>query len=426
MFSFFNNKSSTKKRVYLDNAGATDMLRSAQAELVRLLGVYGNPSAIHKEGAVASTTLDSARAKIATILNAHAYETSFVGSGTESCNLAVLGTYEAWSKQQTANSKQQIPHIITSSIEHPAVLEPIKYLEKQNKITVTYLPVYDTGVVKVSDLRDALTEDTILVSIMFANNEIGTLQPVKEIGRVISEWKTSVGRDHMSYPYFHTDACQAGNYLSLDVLRLKCHLMSINASKVYGPKGIGALYKREGVMLAPISYGGGQERGLKSGTEPVALASAFATALTEVQKDKEIEGERLRMLRDTFKNKLTQAIPEVEFYGIFDEHQPQVKGYKLKSMHRLPNNLNFRIPGISSEEMILRLDAKGFAVSHKSACASAEDDGSYVIMSLGATETEAKENIRVTLGRFTTDNDMTALLHAIIDIVKKYRNTNNQ
>jgi cysteine desulfurase len=422
MFSFFNNKSnSSKKRVYLDNAGATEMLKSAQAELVRLLRVYGNPSAIHKAGAVASTTLDSARAKIATILNAPAYEVTFVGSGTESCNLAILGTYEAY-----ATNSSKLPHIITSSIEHPAVLEPIKYLEKQNKITVTYLPVYDTGVVKVSDLRDALTEDTILVSIMYANNEIGTLQPVKEIGREISIWKTTQGRDHMSYPYFHTDACQAGNYLSLDVLRLKCHLMSINASKVYGPKAIGALYRREGVKLNPITYGGGQERGLRSATESVALASSFAIALEEVQKDKEIESQRLRTIRDDFKNKLAKEVEGVEFYGIFDEYNIHNDTHKLKSDNRLPNNLNFRIPGISSEEMILRLDAKGFAVSHKSACASAEDDGSYVIMSLGATETEAKENIRVTLGRFTTDNDMTALLHAIIDIVKKYRNTNNK
>jgi cysteine desulfurase len=260
---------------------------------------------------------------------------------------------------------------------------------------------------------------------MYANNEIGTLQPVKEIGRELSLWKTAHNRTHNEYPYFHTDACQAGNYLPLDVLRLKCHLMSINSSKVYGPKGIGALYRREGIIVDPITYGGGQERGLRSGTESVALALAFATALTQVQHDKEKESLRLRILRDSFRDELVKAIPDAVFYGAWDEYHLQTTNHKLKTEHRLPNNLNFRIPNISSEEMILRLDAKGFAVSHKSACASQEDDGSYVIISLGATDTEAKENIRVTLGRSTTKEDMTTLLESIIDIVKKYRITTN-
>lgn len=415
MFSFFNKKT---ERVYLDNAGATEILPNAKAELLRVLDIYGNPSAIHKEGANASIELDKARAKVATVLNAHAYEVTFVGSGTESCNLAVLGTYYAWKKNN--KSLAMLPHIITSAIEHPAVLEPIKSLERNNLITVTYLPVYLDGVVKVSDLRDAITEHTILISIMYANNEIGTLQPVKEIGREISLWKTAKKKDHIDYPYFHTDACQAGNYLSLDVLRLKCHLMSINSSKVYGPKGVGALYKREGTSLDPITYGGGQERGLRSATESVALASSFACALEEVQKDKEKESGRLRTLRDAFRDELLKFIPGVVFYGAWDEYQTHDQDNKLKAEHRLPNNLNFRVPGISSEEMILRLDAKGFAVSHKSACASQEDDGSYVIISLGATELEAKENIRVTLGRNTKKEDLTSLIKAIVDINNKY------
>ena len=417
MFSFFNKQSKTK-RVYLDNAGATEILPRAKAELLRVLDVYGNPSAIHKEGANASTELDTSRAKVATILNAHAYEITFVGSGTESCNLAILGTYYAWKKNNKDISV--IPHIVTTEIEHPAVLESIKYLEKNNLVTVTYLPVYAFGVVKINDLRIAMNENTILVSVMYANNEIGTLQPVKEIGREISLWKTANKRDHNDYPYFHTDACQAGNYLSLDVLRLKCHLMSVNSSKVYGPKGIGLLYRREGIALDPISYGGGQERGLRSATESVALASSFACALEEVQKDKEKESLRLVELQNAFKQELSDQIPEVQFYGAFNESNLPTSNYQLSTIKRLPNNLNFRIPGITSEEMILRLDAKGFSVSHKSACASAEDDGSYVIMSLGATELEAKENIRVSIGRNTKKEDLNALIKAIVIIRNKY------
>ncbi len=416
MFSFFNKQS---KRVYLDNAGATELLPSAKAELLRVLDMYGNPSAIHKEGANASQELDKARATVATILNAHAYEITFVGSGTESCNLAILGTFHAWRKNNKGSL--ELPHIITSSIEHPAVLEPIKHLEKAGLVTVTYLPVTEEGVVKVSDVRESLRENTILVSIMYANNEIGTLQPVKEIGREISLWKTAHKRDHNAYPYFHTDACQAGNYLSLDVLRLKCHLMSINSSKVYGPKGVGALYRREGIALDPITYGGGQERGLRSATESVALTSAFAVALKEVQADKEKETLRLLTLQNYFKEELTKHIEDVQFYGVFNDAKLQALGYNLQALVRLPNNLNFRVPGISSEEMILRLDARGFAVSHKSACASQEDDGSYVIICLGATDTEAKENIRVTMGRKTTKEDMKTLLDAIVTIRNKFK-----
>lgn len=412
MFSFLKNKKT--RRVYLDYAGATPVSELSKAELIRTLSLYGNPSAIHKEGAIASTALDKSRATLAQLLNAHAYEITFVATGTESCNMAVLGTYLAYAKAQ-----DKVPHVITSSIEHPAVLEPIRHLEKEGKIKATYLPVYEDGVVKVSDVRDALTEDTILVSIMYANNEIGTLQPVKEIGRAIEEWKKDHERSHTEYPYFHVDACQAGNYLSLDVLRLKAHMMSVNSSKVYGPKGIALLYKREGIHVDPISYGGGQERNMRSGTESVSLASAFAVALKESQAMKETEGLRLAELRDRFKKELEENMPDVTFYGKCDEIK-KTKDNEYREMHRLPNNLNFRVPGIQSEEMILRLDAKGFAVSHKSACASQEDDGSYVIIALGATEIEAKENVRVTLGRETTWNDLERLLETIIEIKKKY------
>jgi len=398
MFNLFNKKA---KRIYLDNAGATPLGESAKHTLLKYGDVFGNPSAIHKEGDLASQALQKARNTIATVLNAHSYEIIFTGNGTESCNLAILGCSSHWVVRGG-----QLPHIITTEIEHPAVLEPIKYLEKQGRVTVTYLPVYENGIVKVKDFREALNENTVLVSVMYANNEIGTLQPVKEIGRALDEWKRENNKTFTSYPYFHIDACQAGNYLNLDVLRLKCHLMTINSSKVYGPKGIAALYKREGVRIEPMIYGGGQEREMRSGTESVSLAVAFAEALKESQDIRDKELSRLSTLRDFFFEKVEKEISDITIYGDKKE--------------RLPNNINIRVPGIPSDEMILRLDAKGFAVSHKSACASQETDGSYVVQALGATEAESLENVRITLGRNTIKSDLESLVIAIKEIKEKF------
>lgn len=421
ILQFFTSK---EKRIYLDNAGATEIGERAKRALLEALSTYGNPSGIHKEGAEASVLLDKARAMCATVLNAHAYEIYFTSSGTESCNLAVLGTYDSYRRQHTKDKEPQtLPHIITSSIEHPAILETIKLLEREGKVTVTYLPVYENGIVKVRDIREALCSETILVSVMYANNEIGTIQPVKEIGRAIDEWKRENEKSFTEYPYFHTDACQAANYCNLDVLRLKCHLMTVNSSKCYGPKGSALLYKREGISLNPVTYGGGQERTLRSGTENVSSAYAFGVALKESQEIREKESARLRALRDETVTRLKTEIPDIIFYGAFDEYSHVTKSEgaaHLKTELRLPNNINCRVPGISSEEMILRLDAKGVAVSHKSACASMETDGSYVLQAIGATEEEAKENIRISMGRSTTSEDLEKLVTATKDISTKY------
>lgn len=413
MFNLFKKN----KRVYLDNAGSTAISPVSSSALVEALSLYGNPSGIHKEGREAGQLLDKARALCAKVLNAHSYEIYFVGTGTESCNLAVTGTYYGFKK----NNKDKVPHIITTNIEHPAVLEPIRHLERKGKIKVTYIKANEDGIIRTQEVREALTEDTILVSVMYANNEIGTLQPVKEIGRVIEEWKKENNRTHTAYPYFHTDACQAANYCNLDVVRLRAHLMTVNSSKVYGPKGVALLYKREGVIVEPIVYGGGQERVLRSGTESVAQAYAFGMALSEADILKERESARLRELRDYCKEELTKEISNITFYGAFDLYNTHDKSErKLKEELRLPNNINCRVPKISSEEMILRLDALGFAVSHKSACASQETEGSYVVMALGASEEEALENIRITLGRQTSKQDLDGLVKAMKSISMKY------
>ena len=420
---------SLPRRVYLDNAGATEIGVRAKRALVESITVFGNPSGIHHEGTRAGVLLDKARALCATTLNAHSYEIYFTSSGTESCNLAVLGVYfaSATSYKLKAEGFETLPHMIVSSIEHPSVLEPIKQLEKSGKVKVTYLPVYEDGIVRVQDILDALTDATILVSVMYANNEIGTLQPVKEIGRMLEAWKKEKGLSHSAYPYFHIDACQAANYSNLDVVRLRAHLMTVNSSKVYGPKGIALLYRREGIKISPISYGGGQERELRSGTENVGAAYAFGVALEEASKMKEEESARIRLLRDVTVASLKKEIPDIVFYGAFDtkrqertDKREQTTEHSYSELKRLPNNINCRVPGISSEEMILRLDAKGFAVSHKSACASLETDGSYVIMALGGTENDARENIRISMGRSTTKEDMVGLVEAMKVIAEKY------
>lgn len=398
MFDFLNPKEKGK-RSYLDNAGSTPVSSRALKTLVESASLFGNASAIHKEGDEASRALQRARNTVAVALNAHSYEITFTGTGTESCNMAIVGVIHA-AKETT------LPHVITTAIEHPAVLEPIKQLEREGKIRATYLPVYENGIMKMKDFREALCEDTVLVSVMYANNEIGTIQPVKEIGRCMDEWKREKGRTFTSYPYFHIDACQAGNYLNLDVLRLKCHLMTVNSSKVYGPKGIAALYKREGIRVDPIVFGGGQERGLRSGTESVMLACSFAEALTESVEMRESESARLAELRDYFFSEMEKEMPDVTIYGDRKE--------------RLPNNINMRVSGILSDEMILRLDAKGFAVSHKSACASQETEGSYVVQALGATEEESLENVRITLGRSTTKKELEECVAVIKDIKTQF------
>lgn len=414
MFTLFKKK---EKRVYLDHAGGAPVSLLARQALRENIFLFGNPSAIHKEGDQASRLLTSARNKIATTINAHSYEVYFTSSGTESCNLAIYGTIAAWKKSNSGT-----PHVIVSAIEHPAVLEPVRALEKEGQVSVTYVPVNEEGYVKVTDVEKALQENTALVCVMYINNEIGTIQPVKEIGKALDEWKTKQERVYTSFPYFHVDACQAVNYVNLDIVRLKAHLMTINSTKAYGPKGIAALYKREGCTLVPVTLGGGQERGLRSGTPSATLAYAFAVALEEAQKIKEEESKRLRFLRDFCRDEILKEIPEAIIYGGWDKYDGR-KGFedKLRTEGRVPNNINCGLPGIASEEMILRLDTKGFAVSHKSACASQESDGSYVIEALGGTRQEALENIRITLGRDTQKKDILHFVKTLKEIYYSFR-----
>lgn len=420
-------QSACEARVYLDHAGATMIGARAKRALLTTMELYGNASAIYQEGIDAKNALKSAREKIARILSSHSYELYFTGSGTESIALAINGTVDYFHSIHSKNdhsegsSDEMLPHIITTSIEHPAVLETLRALEQKRKVTVTYLPVSAQGLVELKSVREALTSTTILVSIMYVNNEIGTIQPIKDIGRMLSLYRkekevedTHTAIIDAQYPYFHVDACQAANYLSLDVQSLRVDLMTLNSSKVYGPKGVGLLYKREGVMLLPQILGGGQERGLRSGTESVPLIVSFAEALDEAHDLRTRDGDdnevnRLIILRTLLYTLLRDTIPSIVFYGSFEKGE------------RVPNNINCRIPGLSSEEVILRLDAKGFAVSHKSACASESESGSHVILALGENEIAASENIRITMGRSTKEEDVKRLVEEMKEIAEKYK-----
>ena len=390
------------RRVYLDHASATPIdSRVVKAMEPFWSRDFANPSAIYKEGVVAKKAVENARKDIAGILKSRASEIIFTNGATESLNLAIRGAILSWEKHG-----RKKPEIITSTIEHEAVLNACRSLEKYG-MKVHYVKPEENGIVKASEIKKLLNENTILVSIMYANNEIGTIQPIKEIGRAIKLWKlkqvTSNKSQVTSYPLFHTDAVQATNYLNLDVNSLGVDLLTLNSAKVYGPKGIGILYVKNKVELEPIIYGGGQEKGMRAGTENVPLIIGLAKSLSLAEAMKEKESKRLTVLRDYFIKKLLE-IDGIELNG--------------DQKNRLPNNVNISINGIDNEFFVLQMDSAGVSVATRSACATGSDAGSHVIISLGKSEKKANESIRMTLGRSTTKKDIDYTLKTIKDLLK--------
>ncbi len=385
---------------------------------------WANPASIHREGVEASKAVEEARAKIAEVLFAHADEIIFTGSGTESDNLAILGVAELATKK----------NIITTAIEHKAVLEPCRHLQKKG-YKVTYLNVDKNGVIDLKELKESLTKDTFLVSVMMANNEIGTIQPIKEVAKIIRHFKKENGIDvhtgQASRPYLHVDACQAPRFLDLNVEKLGVDLMSFNGSKIYGPKGVGALYVRRGVMLAPIIMGGGQERGLRSGTLNVAGIVGLASALEICAKEREKESVRLFKLQSKLMAELNK-IPNLVTNGPVFQTGSAVRkttSGKLEvafltaspfTFARLPNNINFSIEGFEGEQLVIELDAKGFAVSSGSACSHNSGEGSYSIRAIGGDEARANGAVRISLGRDAETSDITHFVKSLKEITKKY------
>jgi len=348
------------RRVYLDHSATTPIdARVVQAMLPYLTETFGNASSIHQFGQEARAAVDKARRQVASLINARANEIVFTSGGTEANNLAIRGVCEA---RQTSGR-----HIITSAIEHPSVRGMVEYLE-QNGWTITRLPVYDNGLVRVDDVRAAIRADTVLISVMMANNEIGTIQPVKEIGALVRGRRES-GQKHLS---FHTDAVQAAGRAAIDVELIGCDLLSFSAHKMYAPKGMGALFIRRGTRLFPQQIGGHQERERRAGTEPVPNIVAFGAAAELARQEMVQRNEHTARLRDRFEREVEARIETIVFNG--DRRQ------RLSHV----SNISFRF--IEGEGLLIHLDMQGVAVSTGSACSSGTLEPSPVIKALGRDE----------------------------------------
>ena len=390
------------KHVYLDHAATTPLdPRVLEAMLPYLGHACGNPSSFHSVGKEAKDALDDARERMAKVMHVRADEILFTSGGTESDNLAVLG----YCRANAADGK----HLVVTAFEHHAVLEAAIHLEKKEGFEVTYLAPDHDGMISVDQVMAAIRPDTILVSVMYANNEIGTIQPISEIGNAIQKLRASRPKASglAASPVFHTDACQATGFLDLDVEKLHVDMMTVNGSKMYGPKGVGALYVHRGIKLTPLQFGGSQERGIRPGTENVAGIIGMAKALELAQAGRVRESERLAALRDALIAGLRERIPKV-----------RLNGHATK---RLPNNVNMSFMDIEGEALILYLDAAGIYASTGSACTSTTLDPSHVILALGLPYEVAHGSVRFSLGHGTTKEDVDYLLETLPPLVEKLR-----
>lgn len=347
---------------------------------------FGNPSSLYTIGREARRAIEEARQKVADLIGAKKEEIIFTGSGTESDNLAIKGI--------AYRNRKKGDHIITSSIEHHAVLNTCKYLEKQG-FKVTYLPVSSEGLVNPADVVGAITPKTILISVMHANNEIGTIQPIEEIGKIAKEKEIP----------FHTDAVQTAGKIPINVDALGVNLLSMSAHKIYGPKGVGALYIRKGTFVEPQLHGGGHERNLRSSTENVPGIVGFGKA-AGLAKEHLPQEEALAKLRDSL------------IRGVLEIKDSYLNGHPTK---RLPNNANFRFSYIEGESMILNLDMKGVAASTGSACSSTSLEPSHVLLAIGLKPEESHGSLRLTLGHENTQEDVDYVVSVLPEIVNKLR-----
>ena len=380
------------RKVYLDNASTTPTdPKVLKAILPYFQDKYGNPSSLHALGRESKNAIETARNNIAKHIGAELEEIIFTSGGTESDNLAIFGIARAY--------KEKGRHIIVSSIEHKAILDACKKLEKEG-FEITYLEVDKNGLVSLDLLNSSIRPDTILVSIMYANNEIGTIQPIKEISRIIRNNK-------LSNPIFHTDACQAVGALPIGVEDLGVDALTMSSSKIYGPKGGGCLYINKKYRIDPIMVGGGQERGSRSGTENVAAIVGFSEAITISENKRISESKRLIILRDHFLQRI-----EKEIEGVF------INGDKKQ---RLPNNINLSIKGVEGESLILLLDKYGVYCSTGSACSSLDLDPSHVLIKIGLPLELAHCSGRFTLGRHTKKMDVDYAMEMLLRSVAKIR-----
>jgi cysteine desulfurase len=377
------------KRIYLDYAATTPTHPEvAKAMLPYFTEVFGNPSSIYSHGQEAKGAIDEARIHLAELIGAWNEEIIFTSGGTEADNFAIKGVAFA--------NKNKRDHVITSSIEHHAVIETCKFLEKRG-FNVTYLPVDEYGLVDPEDVKKAITNKTILISVMHANNEVGTIEPIDEIGKIAKE----------AGIYFHTDAVQTVGHIPVDVNELGVDLLSMSAHKLYGPKGIGALYIRKGTKLTSFIHGGEQERRWRAGTENVPGIVGLGRAAELARQKISEEAERLACLRD----KLIKGIMERIDHTYLNGHPSR----------RLPNNVNVSVDFVEGESMLLNLDLEGICASTGSACSSSSLEPSHVLLAMGLSHEHTHGSLRLTLGKWTTDEMIEQVLDVLPRIVAKLR-----
>jgi len=375
--------------IYLDNAATTPVdKRVLEAMLPYYSDVFGNPSSLHSHGQEAKKAIEEAREKVAKALGADSEEIYFTSGGSESDNWALKGV--AYALKEKGN------HIITTEIEHHAVLHTCRYLEKEG-FKVTYLPVDEYGLVKPEDLKKAITDKTILVSIMFANNEIGTIEPIEELVKIA----------HEKNIYFHTDAVQAVGNVPIDVKKLDVDLLSLSAHKIYGPKGVGALYIKKGVKIHSLIQGGTQEKNRRAGTENVPGIVGLGEAIELITKNLDSHINKLTFLRDKLINGILEKIPYT-----------RLNGHPTK---RLPGNVNVSFEFIDGESLILNLDMAGICASSGSACTSGSLEPSHVLLAIGLSKELARGSLRLTIGKDNTEEDIDKVLEALPQIVKRLR-----
>jgi len=385
-----------EKNVYLDNAATTPMDPKVIEEITKHFNeTYGNSSSLHTIGQKAGQILEKSRKTIASLINADRDEIIFTSSGTESDNIAIIGS--ALKNEKRGN------HIITSAIEHHAVENPCKYLEKRG-FNITFLPVNKYGLINLKQLEDSITNKTILITIMTANNEIGTIEPIEEIGRIAKD------QDIL----FHTDAVQAFGKIPINVDEMNIDLLSASAHKIYGPKGVGMLYIRNkgirkgwGKYIEPLMYGGGHEREMRPSTVNVPGIAGFAKAVEIAKEEMPQEMGRQTILRDKIIRNVIETVEDSYLNG-----HPSL---------RLPNNINLGFRYIEGESMVLDLDMQGIATSTGSACSSKSLDPSHVLLAIGLKPEEAHGSLRVTLGRFTSEDDVNYFLEKIPVIIERLR-----
>lgn len=387
-------------KIYLDYAATTPIDSKVLKEMTPYFKKkFGNASSLHSFGQESFEAMEKARKQVADFLNCLPEEVFFTGSATEADNMAILGVVKS------AQENGVKPHIVTTSIEHPAVLKACQWL-KEEGMEISFLPVNKEGIIKISDIEKSIKTNTVLVSVMYANNEIGVIQPIVEIGLLMEKINNFRTDSSKSRVIFHTDAVQAINYLDCDIKRLNVDLLTLSAHKIYGPKGVGALFIRKGVKVGPLIYGGGQEQRKRPGTENVSGIVGLGSAIAEI-KNQKARNKIILKMREKLIDGILKKIPGVILNGSRE--------------NRLPNNANITFEGVEGESILMALDQEDIAVSTGSACASGSLEPSHVLMAIGHSAEKAHGSIRFTLGRYTTAEEVDRVLKTLPKVIKRLR-----